>query len=56
MAKTTPYFFEYGFIGLANDKAIQHFCGLGKIILIYNHPFEFLIISFINSVISNSAS
>ena len=36
MAKTTPYFFEYGFIGLANDKAIQHFCGLGKIILIYN--------------------
>ena len=35
MVKTTNYFFEYGFIGLANDKAIQNFCGGGKFILKY---------------------
>ena len=35
MAHTTNSFFEYGFIGLANDKAIQNFCGEGKIILKY---------------------
>ena len=35
LAHTTNYFFEYGFIGLAYDKAIQNFCGEGKIILKY---------------------
>jgi hypothetical protein len=30
------YFFEYGFVGLANDQAVQNFCGDGKIILKYD--------------------
>ena len=33
LALTQPYFFEYGFIGLAYDKAIQNICGKGRIIL-----------------------
>ena len=36
MAKTSNEFFEYGFIGLSNDKSIQNTCGEGKIFLKYN--------------------
>ena len=36
LAPTTIYFFEYGFVGLANDQAVQNFCGDGKIILKYD--------------------
>ena len=36
LASTTLHFFEYGFVGLSNDKAIQNFCGEGKIILKYD--------------------
>ena len=35
MAHTTNSFFEYGFISLENDEAIQNFSGEGKIILKY---------------------
>ena len=36
LASTTLYFFKYGFVGLANDQAVQNFCGDGKIILKYD--------------------
>ena len=33
---TTHYFFEYGFVSIEQDKAIQNICGEGKISLRYN--------------------
>ena len=36
LAHTTINFFEYGFISLVNDQAIQNICGDGKIILKYD--------------------
>ena len=36
LAPTTINFFEYGFVSLVNDQAIQNICGDGKIILKYD--------------------
>lgn len=35
LAPTTTKFFEYGFVSITNDKAIQNICGEGKIVLKY---------------------
>ena len=45
LAPTTTKFFEYGFVSITNDQAIQNICGEGKIILKYktnNRPILFL--------------
>ena len=36
LSLTTHYFFEYGFVSIEQDKAIQNICGEGKISLRYN--------------------
>ena len=35
LAPTTTKFFEYGFVSITNDKAIQNICGEGNIVLKY---------------------